>query len=118
MIVCNRRLYTKAGRKAAASRRTPKKCGLAAETREEPEEKRERGAENEASDDGKVESGVFAAMDDVARESTQAEGEFVAEIQKSAEENDEDAKEEERTAEFAQGIHVKIVEEANREVRS
>ena len=57
-------------------------------------------------------------MDDVARESTQAEGEFVAEIQKSAEENDEDAKEEERTAEFAQGIHVKIVEEANREVRS
>ena len=45
---------------------------LATEMGEEPEEERECRAENEAGDDGKIESGVFAAMDDVAGEFAEA----------------------------------------------
>jgi len=37
------------------------------ETREEPKDERKDDAEKEAGDDGKVESGVVAAMNDVAR---------------------------------------------------
>jgi len=47
---------------------------LAAEMGEEPEEEREHGAENEASHDGKIEGGVFAAMNEVTGKSSQAEG--------------------------------------------
>ena len=64
---------------------------LAAKVREEPEEEREGGAKEEAGDDGKVERGVFAAVDDVAGKFSQAEGEFSAEIEKSAEENEKTA---------------------------
>jgi hypothetical protein len=37
---------------------------------EEPEEERKRGAEKQASDDGKVKRGVFAAMNNVTRQSS------------------------------------------------
>ena len=52
--------------------------------REEPEEEREADAEEQAGDDREVESGVFAAMDDVAGEAAEAEGEFTAEVKKRA----------------------------------
>ena len=59
---------------------------LATEVGEEPEEKRKCPAEDKASNDREIESGVFAAMDDVAGEFAETEGKFAAEIEKSAEE--------------------------------
>ena len=76
-----------------------------------PEEEREAEAEEEAGDDGKVEGGVFAAMDDVAGEATEAERELCAEIEESANEGEKTAEEEEHAAEIAEGIHGKSVEE-------
>ena len=63
--------------------------GSAAEVGEEPEEEREGGAEKEAGDDREVESGVIAAMDDVAGEAAEADGEFAAEIKKSTDGGEE-----------------------------
>jgi len=51
---------------------------------EEPEEEGKDDADEEAGDDGKVEGGVFAAMNDVAGEAAQAEGETGAEVKESA----------------------------------
>ena len=57
---------------------------LAAEVREEPEEEGKCCTEDEAGDDREIEGGVFAAMDDVAGELSEAKREFAAEIEKSA----------------------------------
>jgi hypothetical protein len=54
---------------------------------------------------------VFAAMDDIAGETTEAEGEFSAEIQKSADEGEQSAEKEECAAEFAEGVHRLSLEE-------
>ena len=75
--------------------------------RNDPKKKTETGAKDEAGDDRKVEGGVFAAVDDVAREAAEAQGELAAEVKERAEEDQEDAKNEEHTAEFAEGIHEK-----------
>jgi len=77
----------------------------AAEVGDEPEEEREAEAQHEAGDDWEVERGVFAAMDDVAGEAAEAQREFSTEIQKSADEGQERANDEERAAEFAERIH-------------
>lgn len=61
---------------------------LSAEMGEKPEEERKGKAENETGDDGEIEGGVFAAVDDVAGETAEAEGEFAAEIEKSAKEDE------------------------------
>jgi hypothetical protein len=57
---------------------------LAAEVREEPEDKGKGGTEDEAGDDGKIESGVFAAMDDVSGKFAEAKRESATEIEESA----------------------------------
>ena len=57
---------------------------LAAEVREEPEEKGKSGTENQAGDEGEIESGVFAAVDDVSGEFPQAKREFGTEIEERA----------------------------------
>ena len=54
---------------------------------------------------------MFAAMDDVAGEAAETEGEFAAEVEKGAEEDEQAAEEEKRAAEFAKGIHEGIIEE-------
>jgi hypothetical protein len=82
---------------------------LAAEVREEPIEKRKGETENEAGDDGEIESGVLAAMDDVAGETAEAEGEFTAEIEESADEDEETAQEKKHAAEFTERIHKQSV---------
>lgn len=74
---------------------------------EEPEEEREAEAQNETGDDGKIKRGVFAAMDDVAWKTAEAQREFSAKVEKSAKENEETAEEEERAAEFAERVHGK-----------
>ena len=56
---------------------------------EQPEQKRKAEAEDEAGKDGEIEGGVFTAVDDVAREFTETEGKFGAEVQESAEEGED-----------------------------
>jgi hypothetical protein len=79
---------------------------------EEPEEERKYHAEYEARDDGKVESGMFAAMDDVAGEFAEAEWEFGAEVEKSADDYEDDAEQEKSAAEVTERIHKSIIKEA------
>jgi hypothetical protein len=57
---------------------------LTAEVSEEPEEERKDDAENEAGNDREIESGVFAAMDDISGKFAEAERDLSAEIEKSA----------------------------------
>ena len=49
---------------------------------DEPEKEAQCNADNETGDDGKVERGVFAAMNDVAGQTTQAKREFATEKEK------------------------------------
>jgi hypothetical protein len=55
---------------------------------------------------------VFAAMDDVARETAEAQGEFSAEVKKSADNREQDTKEEKSPAEFAKRLHNRILPQA------
>jgi len=73
--------------------------------REKPEQERERDAEEKAGDHGKIKGAVFAAVDDVAGEAAEAEGELIAEIKKGADEDEESTEEKERAAEFAKRVH-------------
>ena len=57
--------------------------------REEPEEKRESEAENEASHDGEIEGGVFPAMDDVAGKFSETEGELSAEVENGTDDSEQ-----------------------------
>ena len=72
---------------------------------EEPEEERKAKAEEEAGDDGEIESGVLAAVDDVAGKAAEAKRELAAEIKKSADEDEEAAEEKKGAAEFAERVH-------------
>jgi len=74
---------------------------------DQPEEERKTEAEEEARDDGEVEDGVLAAVNDVAGEFSEPEGKLSTEVQKRADRDEEAAKEEEHTAEFAERIHEK-----------
>lgn len=82
---------------------------------DEPEEERKTEAEEEAGDDREVDRGVFATMNDVAGESSQAEREFAAEVQKSAQTDKEPTENEESPAEFAERVHPGILPETVRE---
>jgi hypothetical protein len=64
---------------------------LTAKVREKPEEQRKGNAENEAGDDGEIESGVFAAVDDVSGELSEAEGELGSEVENGADEHEKAA---------------------------
>ena len=76
-----------------------------------PEEERECGAEDKTGDDREVERGVFAAVDDIAGEFSQAEGEFPAKVKKSANKDEESAENEKGAAEFAKRVHPGILPE-------
>ena len=78
---------------------------------QEPEQERETCAEDETSDDGKVKGIVFAAMDDIPRETTETKRQFAAEIEKSADHYRKGAQNEQRAAEVAKRIHESIIEE-------
>jgi len=80
--------------------------------RDEPQEERKRDAEEQTGGDGKVKSGVFAAMNDVAGQFSEAKGKFAAEIEESTDENQEAAEKEKRAAEFAKRVHEVILPEA------
>jgi hypothetical protein len=78
---------------------------------EEPEDERKDEAEEKASHDGEINCGVFAAVDDVAGKSSEAERQFAAEEQKNTDGHEEAAEVEERAAEFAERVHESIIEE-------
>jgi hypothetical protein len=78
---------------------------LAAEVGKEPEEKRESEAEDQASDDRKVEGCVFAAVNNVAREAAQAKRQTAIEVKQSTNENGDGAENEQYTTEFTEGVH-------------
>jgi hypothetical protein len=82
---------------------------LAAKMGEEPEEEREAETQNEASDDGKIKRGVFAAVHDVAWESSQAERKLSTEVKKSTYDDEEATQEEDGAAEFTERIHKSII---------
>jgi hypothetical protein len=71
-----------------------------AEVGEEPEDKGKGGTEKKAGDDREIEGGVFAAMEDVARESAKAEREFCAEVEQCADDGEREAKQEKHAAEI------------------
>jgi hypothetical protein len=81
------------------------KRSSAAEVGKKPEEERKSGAEEKASDDGEIESGVFAAVDDVAGEPVEAKGESSAKIEVGTDEDEENAENKEDAAEFAERVH-------------
>lgn len=70
------------------------RTGLAAEVGEEPEEKREGEAEDEAGDDGEVKRSMLAAMDDVSGKFAESKRQFRVEIEDGAD-NHQQAPEEE-----------------------
>ena len=83
--------------------------------RDEPEENREHDADDKASHDRKVERGVFAAVNDVTGESAQPKRNFAAEVEESADQDEDRAEEKKRAAEFAKGIHwIILLEGANK----
>jgi hypothetical protein len=72
----------------------------------EPEEERKGEAENEARDDGEIEGGAFAAVDDVAGKAAEAKGEFSAEVEKCADEDEQNTENKKGAAEFAERVHM------------
>jgi hypothetical protein len=54
---------------------------------------------------------VFAAVNDIARETAEAEGEFSAQIEKSANEDEKATEEEKCAAKFAKRVHPGILPE-------
>ena len=87
-----------------------KSC-LAAKVADEPEEEGEAEAQQEAGDDGEIERGVLAAIDNVARKTAEAEGEFAAEIEERPNGDENDAGEKEEFTEVAERVHGESVEE-------
>lgn len=79
---------------------------------EQPKEEREGGAEEEASDDGEIESGVFTTMNDVARKAAEAEREFATKVEESTDEGKKASNQEESASEFAKGVHNRILLQA------
>jgi hypothetical protein len=78
---------------------------------DEPEEERNAEAEDETSDNRKVKRGVCAAVDDVAGKAAEAQGKFSAEVEKSANEDEEATEEEQGAAEFAERVHEESLKE-------
>jgi len=78
---------------------------LATEVGEEPEKQAQADTEEQAGDDRKVKCGVLAAVDNVAGQAAEAEGELGTEIENRAEEDQESAEEKKCAAEFTKGVH-------------
>jgi hypothetical protein len=62
---------------------------LFAEMSKKPEEERKGGAKKDAGNDGKIKGCVFSTVDDVAGEAAEAQGEFSAEVEESADTDEE-----------------------------
>jgi hypothetical protein len=87
------------------------KMRLTTKVVEEPDKEGQDDAENEAGDYGEVKGSVLTAMDDVARETAQAEREFTAKVEKRAKNGQDAAEDQETAADVAKRIHKTIIEE-------
>ena len=74
-------------------------CGLAAEAADEVKQKRQHDAQKERCGEGKVKSGVLAAIEEVSREAPDGQIGFAEEHEKQAGEDDDSADEYEEFAE-------------------
>jgi hypothetical protein len=74
-----------------------------------PEEKREAKAEDQASHDRKVEGRVFAAVNDIARETAEAKRQASAKVQHRPSGQKQGSENQEGPSELAQGIHFPIL---------
>jgi len=79
--------------------------------RNEPEEQGKGDAQEQARDDRKVKRGVFAAVHEVAGQSSQAEGQLVPKIKKNTNQDEEPSHEDKRPAKFAERVHKIILPE-------
>jgi hypothetical protein len=84
---------------------TKNRAKLAAKVRDEPIKKRKANAKENAGNDRKIKSGVLAAMDDVAWETSEAERKFSAKVEEYADKNEKATEQDQRAAEFAKRIH-------------
>jgi len=78
----------------------------AAELVDDPENQTDEHADDQARDEREIESAVLAAMDDVARQATEAEGKFAAEVEKHTDDDKNGAQNEQRAAELLERFHL------------
>src|SRR5262249_8016359 len=76
-----------------------------AEIGDEPEEQRQRHADYKANHDKKVKGRMFAAVDDVAKQFSQTEKEFVPEIKKDTNQHKKPSEENKKAAKLAKRVH-------------
>jgi len=69
---------------------------------DDPDDETESDAENQTGDNGEIESGVFAPMDNVAGKTAETEREFAAEIEKRSDENENGAEKEKSASKVAE----------------
>jgi hypothetical protein len=91
---------------------------LAAEMGEEPEEQRKPKAEEEAGDDREIESGVLAAVEDIAGNAAKTQRKSSTEVEKCADEDEEPSQNEEGAAKITERIHRTSLEQGTWEVKS
>lgn len=79
--------------------------------RDKPEENRERDAEEQAGDDRKVERGMFATMNDVAGQFSQAEWQLAPKLKKATNQDEQPSEKDKRAPKLAKGVHDMILPE-------
>jgi hypothetical protein len=90
---------------------------LAPKLRDEPEEKGQYDTDEDRCGDGEIESGAFAAVENVAGKSAEAEREPVGVREEHADGGDDQAEKNEHAAEVAEGRHGRSVVEGSVEVK-
>jgi hypothetical protein len=75
----------------------------------EPEKESQRQADENRGGDREIKSGVFTAVEDIARKAAEAEGEFGTEVEKEADGRQDQAEDNQHAAEIAEGVHEVIL---------
>jgi hypothetical protein len=75
-----------------------RKAELATELVNDPDEQTEYDADHDAADNREIKGAVLATMDDVARETSEAKGEFASEVEECADDNEDCAENQKRAA--------------------
>jgi hypothetical protein len=78
---------------------------LSAEMIDKPKNQTDDDADNQGRGERKIESPMFAAITDVARQAPQTKWEFWTEIQQSTNDDEERPKREENATELLRGFH-------------
>jgi hypothetical protein len=78
---------------------------LAAEVGDEPEKQGKADADEDGGGNRKVERGVFAAMEDVARQAAESEGQATMDVEDGTDSGQDQAEDQESAAEIAGGVH-------------